>query len=62
MVSNQGKRATISITQRTKDVLDQIKHKGQSYDGLIQELTMLWKREHGSEETDRGASAAERGR
>ncbi len=56
MVSNQGKRLTISILRRTKDSLDSIKHPGQSYDGLIQELIELWEKEHGVEESGRGSS------
>ena len=47
VVSNRGKRLTISISQQAKDALDQIKHSGQSYWGMIQELIKLWKREHG---------------
>jgi hypothetical protein len=37
------KRSSISISQRTKDTLDSIKHAGQSYDGVIQELAGFWK-------------------
>ncbi len=49
-------RACISISRPTKVALDLIKHLGQSYDGLIQELVTLWKKEHG-EETDPAPSA-----
>lgn len=42
-------RKSISITQQTKDALDEIKHSGQSYEGLIQELIKLRKKEHGKE-------------
>jgi len=47
----KAKRTTISILRETKDSLDSIKHTGQSYDGLIQELVRLWKKQHGVEET-----------
>lgn len=40
-------RASLSISKETKGLLDSIKHTGQSYNGLIQELVMLWKKEHG---------------
>ncbi len=43
MTSDQAKRTTISILCRTKDDLDSMKHPGQSYDGLIQELVKFWK-------------------
>ena len=42
VVTNQVKRTTISILRRTKDALDSMKHPGQSYDGLIQELIKFW--------------------
>ncbi len=44
VVTNESKRATIAILQRTKDGLDSIKHPGQTYDGVIQELIDLWKK------------------
>ncbi|MBA7624902.1 hypothetical protein ES703_32316 [subsurface metagenome] len=47
LVVNKAKRTTISISQPTKHILDSIKHPGQSYDGLIQELIKLWEKEHG---------------
>lgn len=37
------KRKTISILAETKDALDSIKHPGQSYDGLTQEIIRFWK-------------------
>jgi len=43
-------RATLSISKKTKALLDSIKHTGQSYEGLIQELIELWKKEHRLEE------------
>ena len=52
LVSNEGKRLTISISRRTKDALDKIKHTGQSYEGLIQELIGLWKKEHEIKEVE----------
>ena len=40
------RQRTMAILQRTKDALDSIKHPGQTYDGIIQELVELWKKEH----------------
>ena len=50
----------IAVRQQTKDALDSVKHLGQSYDGVIQELIKFWKEEHGSEETIRVPLAVER--
>ena len=36
-------RASINVMRTTKVALDSIKHPGQSYDGLIQELVRYWK-------------------
>lgn len=36
-------RSSVSILSETKKDLDSIKHAGQSYDGLIQELVKFWK-------------------
>ncbi|GAI13692.1 unnamed protein product [marine sediment metagenome] len=33
----------IAVRQQTKDALDLIKHPGQSYDGVIQDLLEFWK-------------------
>jgi len=55
------KRASLSISKETKGMLDSIKHTGQSYEGLIQELIKLWGKEHEAEETARALSAVERG-
>jgi hypothetical protein len=38
------KRVTVSISRETKDFLDSIKHTGQSYEGLIRDLVMCWKK------------------
>lgn len=38
------KRASVSISRETKGFLDSIKRPGQSYDGVIQELVMRWKK------------------
>ena len=43
------KRDSVSISKETKAVLDSIKRPGQSYDGVIQELVMLWKDQEGKE-------------
>lgn len=42
-MAGKGKRASLSLSQTTKDALDSLKHAGQSYDGLIQELVRFWK-------------------
>ena len=41
--SQNRERSSLNILRRTKDDLDSIKHSGQSYDGLIQELVKFWK-------------------
>jgi len=38
------KRASVSISKETKEFLDSIKRPGQSYDGVIRELVICWKR------------------
>lgn len=43
--SQKRERSCLNISRRTKDDLDSIKHSGQSYDGLIQELVKFWKDE-----------------
>ena len=43
------KRASVSISKETKGFLDSIKRPGQSYDGVIQELVMHWKKNQGIE-------------
>ncbi len=60
MAGDKAKRTTISISIETKDALDTIKHTGQSYDGLIQELVRLWTKRHGVEEISERSSAVER--
>ncbi len=47
MASNEGRRRVISISQQTKDALDSVKHAGQSYNGLTQELVKFWKEQKG---------------
>jgi len=37
------RRPCIAVKQQTKDGLDSIKHPGQSYDGVIQDLLEFWK-------------------
>ncbi len=44
VVTNGFKRATIAILQRTKEGLDSVKHPGQTYDGVFQELIDSWKK------------------
>ena len=43
VTTNEAKRTTIAISQRTKDALDSIKHPGQSYEGVLQELVKFWR-------------------
>jgi len=47
----EKKHITIAVLQQTKDALDSVKHPGQTYDGMIQELIDLWKKEHGVAES-----------
>ena len=54
VAGNEKKHLTISVTGPTKETLDSIKHPGQSYDGQIQELVILWKEQH---RASRGAPA-----
>jgi len=42
VVNDKRKRTTIAISQQTKDGLNSIKHPGQTYDGVIQDLTRFW--------------------
>ncbi len=37
------RRSCIAVRQQTKDGLDSVKHPGQSYDGVIQDLLQFWK-------------------
>ena len=55
MVTNQVRqvRLCMGVRRQTKDSLDSIKHPGQSYDGVIQELIKFWEEEHEPEETSR---------
>ena len=53
VVNSQSREwSSLNILRRTKDDLDLIKHSGQSYDGLIQELVKFWK-DKGREEKNR---------
>ena len=40
------RRSTIALSTEIKERLDEIKHPGQSYDGLIRELVDFWKKAH----------------
>ena len=42
MANSEG-RSSLSISKSTKASMDSIKHAGQSYDGVIQELVKFWK-------------------
>jgi len=44
------KRASVSVSRETKGFLDSIKRPGQSYDGVIRELVMCWKKKQEIEE------------
>lgn len=52
-VVSESKRTTVMIHRQTKAVLDSIRHPGQSYEGVIEELIKFWKKEHEPEETSR---------
>jgi len=43
------KRASVSISMETKEFLDSIKRPGQSYNGVIQELAMCWRKKQEAE-------------
>ena len=45
---------SISGEEQPKKALDSIKHAGQSYDGLIQELVKFWKEKNKKEHETRG--------
>jgi len=53
MGNNESRWTTIAVSRQTKDALVSIKHPGQSYDGVIQELVKFW-RENRSEYQTRG--------
>ncbi len=55
------RRSCIAVRQQTKNALDSVKHPGQSYDGVIQEVIKFWKKEHGLEETVQVSSPVEIG-
>jgi len=42
MGNNKSRWTTIAVSRQTKDSLDLVKHPGQSYDGMIQELVQFW--------------------
>ncbi len=42
------KRATVNLSQTTKETLDSIKHSGQSYTGVILQLIRFWKEQGGA--------------
>jgi len=58
--SQIGERASLNISRRAKDDLDSIKHSGQSYGGLIQELVKFWKDKRGEYWTRRQIKEAEK--
>ncbi len=44
MSDSKKARTSVSISKETKELLDSIKHRGQSYNGLMQELVVLWEK------------------
>ena len=45
MKGKEKKRVSLSISRETKVMLDSVKYTGQSYNGLLQELVTLWKKQ-----------------
>jgi hypothetical protein len=43
MKGKNKKRVSLSVSRETKAMLDTVKHTGQSYNGLLQELVTFWK-------------------
>ena len=42
-MNNEATQTTIALNKKTKAALDSIKHPGQTYDGMVQELVRFWK-------------------
>jgi len=53
------KRVSLSISRETKVMLDSVKHTGQSYNGLLQELVTLRKKQKGTEVKSGGQAGEE---
>ncbi len=49
MEGGNKKRVSLSISRETKAMLDSIKHTGQSYNGVLQELVSFWNKQRGTE-------------
>lgn len=49
MKTETAKRVNLSISQQTKVMLDSVKHTGQSYNGLLQELVLAWEKQQEKE-------------
>ena len=49
MKEESEKRVSLSISRETKAMLDSVKHTGQSYNGLLQELVTFWKKQRETE-------------
>jgi hypothetical protein len=49
MKRKSTKRVSLSISQETKAMLDSVKHTGQSYNGLLQELVNAWEKQRETE-------------
>jgi len=43
--SENKNRASLNISREVKVMLDEIRHTGQSYDGLIRELATYWRKQ-----------------
>jgi len=52
MNTGETKRPNINISRETKELLDSVKHTGQSYDGLIRELLEFWRAGQKQEPTE----------
>ena len=46
MAGKEREHITLAVKRETKEALDSIKHPGQTYDGVVQELVILWKEQH----------------
>lgn len=42
MKEHNNTRVTLGVSRETKEILNSIKHAGQSYDGVLRELAGFW--------------------
>jgi len=52
MNTDERKRLNINVARETKELLDSVKHRGQSYNGLIRELLEFWRAAQTKETTE----------